>query len=615
MNIIFKGKYKSINQISWSNIPAFSVITGKNGTGKSQLLDLIKAGIIKEWEDILPNPPSQLPIISDEIYRIEDLVFLRGEWVLSNLGAISLGSVQQERTKFYRDFQKRQKYLKRLNASNIQEERKKHKKNHNHTQLVDFFDDLIEDNQLYNEKTLTKEDFFDMIPNNLLTDVRLQATNSNIGKIFYNYRLDLIQAKVEGKTEEDFIKENSEKPWIQINTIFKDIDLPFELNNPEKSNIRDSYTPVLKNILTEEPINFSELSSGEKVLVSLVFWLFNSNDKGVFPKILLLDEPDAHLHPSMTKQFINIVKNILCDKYGVRVIMTTHSPSTVSIAPEESLFLMKKDGHRIEKSIKDSALGILTAGLPSFSVNYENRRQIFVESPNDVLFYERLYSKLQKHLIPEISLTFISSGESKTDKFGQKVANCGQVINICKTLRNAGNKFVWGIIDWDTDNEPDKYPFIKVLGDGDRYAIESYLFDPILVAAIVLREKLINKSEFGLTEDETYLDFKKFNNLRLQDISNKLISMVASKVKPTENLEVTSVSYVNNISINIPKWYLIHQGHELEDEIIKVFPRLGALKKGREELLKLEIIDKIIDDLSDLIPKDILIAFKFVQKK
>jgi len=613
MEIKFDGTYKSVEKIYWHNVPKFSVITGKNGTGKSQLLDIIKAGITKTWEGV-SHSPSQFPEISGRQFRTEDLVFLRGEWALSNLGAIGLSNVQQEREELYLKFMVRQgQYM--GTYRDIKEQRAHNRTTHNHTSLNEFFDELIEENSLINGSTISKDDFLNKIPINFLTDIRQQASNTNIGKIFYNYRLDLIEAKSNGQSEEDFIKANSEKPWIQINQLFTEIYLPFEINNPEEVNMRDMYTPILKNNVTGKPISFTDLSSGEKVLVSLVFWLFNSNDQGVFPKILLLDEPDAHLHPSMTKQFIYILKNVLCDKFDVQVIMTTHSPSTVAIAPEESLFIMKKDGDRIEKALKDSALSILTDGVPSFSVNYENRRQIFVESPNDVAFYEKLYGKLQNNLIPEISLTFISSGESRTDNHGQKVANCGQVINICETLRNAGNKFIWGIIDWDTNNEPDKYSFIKVLGNGERYAIENYLFDPILVAAILLREKIVNKSDFGLMEDETYMDFKSFSNDKLQDISNRLVSIVASKVQPTSDLDLVAVSYVNSITVNVPKWYLVHHGHELESRIIEIFPPLGKLSRGKEEKLKMEMVDKIIDDLPGFIPQDVLEAFQFVQQE
>tara|TARA_R110001583_G_scaffold169732_1_gene322562 strand:- start:207 stop:2051 length:1845 start_codon:yes stop_codon:yes gene_type:complete len=614
MNIKFEGKYKSIDKVIWNDVPKLSVITGKNGTGKSQLLDIIKASIIKKWENI-PNSPNTFAEISGEVYRTENLVFLRGEWALENLGAIGLNNVQQDREQIHKQFTERQKTLKAVNETNIKDYKEHYSKQIEQTSLLDFFDNLIYERQLFNGKSIPKDEFLNLIPNNILTDIRHQATNTNIGKIFYNYRLDLIEAKSTGLTEEAFIKKNSEKPWVLINQLFQDIALPFELNNPEEVNMRDMYTPVLKNIDNGEPIHFSDLSSGEKVLVSLVFWLFNSSDSGVFPKILLLDEPDAHLHPSMTKQFLYVLKNVLCDKYDVRVIMTTHSPSTVAIAPEESLFLMKKDGDRVEKVVKDSALSILTAGVPSFSVNYENRRQIFVESPYDVTFYEMLYQKLNSYLIPEISLTFISSGESRTDKNGIKIANCGQVINICETLRSGGNNFVWGIIDWDTENEPDKYAFIKVLGNKNRYAIENYLFDPLLLAALLLREKLINKSDLGLNEEDTFNDFKRFPTEKLQMISDVIVTIISEKVNPTENLEKVNVSYINGKTIEIQKWYLIHHGHALEEKILDAFPGLGKLKKGKEEMLKYEMIDKIIDDIPDFIPLDILEALKFVQQE
>jgi HsdM N-terminal domain len=105
----------------------------------------------------------------------------------------------------------------------------------------------------------------------------------------------------------------------------------------------------------------------------------------------------------------------------------------------QTIFIVNKTDPRVGKVSKDKALKILTAGVPSFSVNYENRRQVFVESRNDVLFYEKIYQRLSNYLTPEISLSFISSGDSRTDKNGDPVANCGQVKDIVERLRNAGN--------------------------------------------------------------------------------------------------------------------------------------------------------------------------------
>ena len=51
--------------------------------------------------------------------------------------------------------------------------------------------------------------------------------------------------------------------------------------------------------------------------------------------------------------------------------------------------------------------------------------------------------------------------------------------------------------------------FIKVIGDGNRYSIESYLFDPILIAALLLREKIINREDLGLNPESKLYRFQK----------------------------------------------------------------------------------------------------------
>ena len=51
MDIKFTGKYKSITAFEWLNIPKFAVITGPNGTGKSQLLKVIYNTIINDKQE------------------------------------------------------------------------------------------------------------------------------------------------------------------------------------------------------------------------------------------------------------------------------------------------------------------------------------------------------------------------------------------------------------------------------------------------------------------------------------------------------------------------------------------------------------------------------------
>ena len=42
MKIEVKGIFKSVGPFTWDNIPSLSILTGLNGAGKSQLLELIR---------------------------------------------------------------------------------------------------------------------------------------------------------------------------------------------------------------------------------------------------------------------------------------------------------------------------------------------------------------------------------------------------------------------------------------------------------------------------------------------------------------------------------------------------------------------------------------------
>jgi predicted ATPase len=86
-------------------------------------------------------------------------------------------------------------------------------------------------------------------------------------------------------------------------------------------------------------LNFDNLSNGEKILITQMFWKFEG-----FPPIdeeivLLLDEPDCHLHPTAVKQLIEAIQN-LASKMKIQIIMTTQNPITMNYVNEDSLFVM-----------------------------------------------------------------------------------------------------------------------------------------------------------------------------------------------------------------------------------------------------------------------------------
>ncbi|PTQ58204.1 putative AbiEii toxin of type IV toxin-antitoxin system [Sphingomonas aurantiaca] len=80
------------------------------------------------------------------------------------------------------------------------------------------------------------------------------------------------------------------------------------------------------------------------------------------PKILLVDEPDIHLHPSVQEQLAQILLEI-ARAQGIKIIMTTHSPFIVRGAPADTNVVWLADG---EKKSDDRASVELALGWGAF---------------------------------------------------------------------------------------------------------------------------------------------------------------------------------------------------------------------------------------------------------
>ena len=282
---------------------------------------------------------------------------------------------------------------------------------------------------------LSEDEFFDNYP---ISWTSVDLFQQSFGRLFAAYHKMWIDNKFskflhfEGKdvhflSEQEFFELHGEPPWDFLNSILEAANLDFRIDQPHGYDDDRPYEPILLHQISGDRIRFADLSSGERILMSFALSLYYAEDRRQiveYPKLLLFDEIDAPLHPSMTQSLLRTIQEILINRHKIKVILTTHSPSTVALAPESAIFVMRKDrNQRLEKTSKDKALAILTSGVPTLSIDYQNRRQVFVESQYDVEFYEHIFNKLKSQLIPEISLNFISSG----------VAGKAEMLNIKKT--------------------------------------------------------------------------------------------------------------------------------------------------------------------------------------
>ena len=144
----------------------------------------------------------------------------------------------------------------------------------------------------------------------------------------------------------------------------------FEFSDPEEDQIsfaaHQQYTFSAKftNRSTGDSYSMATLSSGEKILMSLCLASFNKTMGRRQPKLILLDELDSVLHPSMVSALIAGLKEHFVN-HGTSVIMATHSVTTVSLLEEGEIFKISRKGGVVDVNPvdKDEAITDLSEGL------------------------------------------------------------------------------------------------------------------------------------------------------------------------------------------------------------------------------------------------------------
>ena len=117
----------------------------------------------------------------------------------------------------------------------------------------------------------------------------------------------------------------------------------FDFSNPSNDQVsvtsleRYGFTSVMTNRTTGAQYNLDSLSSGEKILMALCLMSFNQYLGRSRPKLLLLDELDTVLHPSMVTALVTLLKGLFVSQ-GTKVLMTSHSPMTVAALDEADIF-------------------------------------------------------------------------------------------------------------------------------------------------------------------------------------------------------------------------------------------------------------------------------------
>lgn len=156
---------------------------------------------------------------------------------------------------------------------------------------------------------------------------------------------------------------------------------------------------------------FSRLSSGHKIVLLTITRLVELVDEAT---VVLLDEPEVHLHPPLLSAFIRALANLLLQRNGVALI-ATHSPVVLQEVPASCIWILHRSGM------------VSRAERPSIETFGENvgtlTREVFGLEVTDSGFY-KLISEQAKNPI----LTF----DAIVSHFGNQLG--GEARSILKAL-------------------------------------------------------------------------------------------------------------------------------------------------------------------------------------
>tara|TARA_R110002051_G_scaffold22968_1_gene58633 strand:- start:47 stop:1852 length:1806 start_codon:yes stop_codon:yes gene_type:complete len=403
-------------------LPDFTVLTGENGSGKTQLLESLRDSMFyheRFYNLQHQNPEENLKMIfpiTDNNGKEFNHIIYSSPGLMDNENAVSNQKplIQQIREQwnilmpiarsysFIKDkkFENEQIELQALNNA-----------------ITQFVKNLTTDTKRFSASNLKKANSHQL---QQLKKISSKA-NKSIDElyfidfiIFFSAPTNLFSSALDLLFHQFHLKQKYypnltngvTAPWDVFNQILLKANFKYKAQYiPSNNEELPQPVKLIDNETGIDNATFSSLSSGEKTIMSLIFVLYHSSSNGKFPEVILFDEPDSHLHPSLTQLFLSVIKKVLVEEQNVKVILTTHSPSTIALSPEKAIYRMDRNLGYPLKEKRNIAVQTLSNGLASltfedgnFGISYNlkktNKHILFTEGITDKIIIELAWKKL-----------------------------------------------------------------------------------------------------------------------------------------------------------------------------------------------------------------------------
>lgn len=187
-----------------------------------------------------------------------------------------------------------------------------------------------------------------------------------------------------------------------VNAVRK-LESDFNFAEMDLCQLADVYADDLRNT-TQQFSNiafglFDRMSSGHAIVLLSITKLVETVEEKT---LVLLDEPESHLHPPLLSAFIRALSDLLVNRNGVAII-ATHSPVVLQEVPKSCVSILRRtrlvlNVERPESETFAENVGILTREVFGLEVSKSGFHELLAGSVDEGKSYEEIEREYQYQL-------------------------------------------------------------------------------------------------------------------------------------------------------------------------------------------------------------------------
>ena len=594
----FSSQYRfaSLPPFSWQDIRPLTVVTGANGIGKSQLLLLIASSLVEHTsaQILLSVTIDGTPITA---HRPPVAGYLPARWSTGPAQA-SAGAMYSEVDLIVRAA--RQAARIKRDAANLEP-------------ITTWFDGLSNVSWLRSIKPETLDELGERITHADVLAARgpygfVKADPvdpiATLARVFFAHASARVTHLLQGKSPDEIDTLVGKPPWRRANQLLATFDVAFEIEPP--IDVRFEYV-LLCRLRSNDVVGPGDLSSGEQTILALVATIVVGEvlavlaDRAMDParqplRLLLLDEPDAHVHTSVIGNYLDHLRALV--DTGTQIIMVTHRPETMLLCPPDSLVEMRRDGDQVAfEPVPPPRRPALIARLAADTVAVmSGTRVVWVEDEDDRVFHQGAYELALTFTevdLPSLPPLAFMPAMSKPDQDGKPATGASggggwtAVTKRMAEFRAQGMQSVFrGLVDGDNRTTTLPPDVLRL----DRYSIESYWADPLglyqwaVHSDTAMGREIAAAGGIPLTDLN---DLRSLDSARLQGAADAITLRVEASLpadQPRNRRDVTLFHTKGSVALRYPEWLWTTPKRLLTDTVTTALT--GGVHNGWKKALR-----------------------------